>query len=150
MGWHTYGDHSLPSPSLGSPGCCMYPRWCGTWEENQLRAQVAAAPLYLALGSHKEGWAVLGDQGGCCVNERKPVCNCVLCQAVLFCQKSAKQERERKDCCVTKMGRKERRVDKGPACLVDNSAKISNIADLKFAMNWAQTHLRCRVIWTSI
>ena len=64
--------------------------------------------------------------------------------------RNLQNRREDKDCCVTKMGRKERRVDKGPACLVDNSAKISNIADLKFAMNWAQTHLRCRVIWTSI
>ena len=42
----------------------------------------------------------------------------------------------------TKVGR---RNDKGciiPARLVDNSAEISNVADLKFPMNWMQTHLR--------
>ena len=49
--------------------------------------------------------------------------------------------------CETKVGRKQRSNDKGrkgkrPAGLVDNSAEISNIADLKFPMNWAQTHLR--------
>ena len=42
----------------------------------------------------------------------------------------------------TKVGR---RNDKGciiPARLVDNSAEISNVANLKFPMNWPQTHLR--------
>ena len=42
----------------------------------------------------------------------------------------------------TKVGR---RNDKGctiPARLVDNSAEISNVANLKFPMNWTQTHLR--------
>ena len=38
-----------------------------------------------------------------------------------------------------------------PACLVDNSAEISNIADLKFPMNWTQTHLeRSKVKETNI
>ena len=30
----------------------------------------------------------------------------------------------------------------GPARLMDNSAQISNVADLKFPMNWPQTNLR--------
>ena len=98
------------------------------------------SPLYFALGSHKEGGAVLGDEGGCCVDQRKPICNCVLCQAVLFCQKSAKQKR----ICKTRRQRRGKRVTKDviPACLVNNSPKISNVADLKFPMNWTQTHLR--------
>ena len=38
-----------------------------------------------------------------------------------------------------------------PACLMDNSAEISNIADLKFPMNWTQTHLeRIKVKETNI
>ena len=34
----------------------------------------------------------------------------------------------------------------GPARLMDNSAQISNVADLKFPMNWAQTNLKKRVL----
>ena len=52
------------------------------------------SPLNLALGSHKEGWAVLSNESGCCVDQRKPVCYCVLCQTILFCQESAKHKRE--------------------------------------------------------
>ena len=54
----------------------------------------SASPLNVALGSHKEGGAVLGNQRGCCVDQRKSVCNLVLCQAVLFCQESAQDEIE--------------------------------------------------------
>ena len=49
------------------------------------------SPLDFALWSHKEGGAVLGDQGGGCVDQRKTICNRVLCQPILFRQESVKQ-----------------------------------------------------------
>ena len=70
---------SSPVPEVGNVG------------DSRVRFYVVGSPLDFAPWSHQEGGAVLGDQGGGCVDQRKTICNRVLCQPILFRQESAKQ-----------------------------------------------------------
>ena len=70
---------SRPVPEIGNVG------------DSRDRLCVVSSPLDFATWSHQEGGAVLGDQGGGCVDQRKTICNRVLCQPILLRQESAKQ-----------------------------------------------------------
>ena len=70
---------SRPVPEIGNAG------------DSRVRLCVVGLPLDFAPWSHQEGGAVLGDQGGSCVDQRKTICNRVLCQPILLRQESAKQ-----------------------------------------------------------
>ena len=63
----------------------------GNVADSRVALGAVGSPLDFAPWSHQEGGAVLGDQGGSCVNQRKTICNRVLCQPILLRQESAKQ-----------------------------------------------------------
>ena len=70
---------SRPVPEIGNVG------------DSRVGLGAVGSPLDFATWSHQEGGAVLGDQGGGCVDQRKTICNRVLCQPILLRQESAKQ-----------------------------------------------------------